>query len=347
MKREEISEAVGNIDARHIREAGTEAPVWKKGGVFQRPLFRVAAAVALCLIAGVFFLMPSHGRMTVTAYSLESDQEITASGAVISTGLIRDNGSMTGKPLMFYLSGENIVKVRFSCKNEKINFVDWTEKREEYGQAQNFTVEYGPDEKEYYYLTIDWIPERLIRELKGDGSTIAGLSKELREDTIVMEISFEDGSSETKAITVSLQDDGRFFAAFQNYKIKDTDSFVKRSDSRPIPREVLYAQGADPGRDQENPIRDSAAGVPAESAAPGKIEQEKPDEEQIEKAREAAEKYYAGTVFEVVSLEVKSLQEEEIVFTSRVKKGGVVQDPDRSITLRLKEGQWKVANEGY
>ena len=40
--------------------------------------------------------------------------------------------------LMFYLSGKNIKSVRFSCKNQKIDFRDWSEKRDEYGEAKNF-----------------------------------------------------------------------------------------------------------------------------------------------------------------------------------------------------------------
>ena len=54
-----------------------------------------------------------------------------------------DDGEMTGHPLMFYLSGKDIKSVRFSCKNQKIDFRDRTEKRDEYGEARNFTVEYG------------------------------------------------------------------------------------------------------------------------------------------------------------------------------------------------------------
>ena len=106
---------------------------------------------------------------------------------------------------MFYLSGKDISTVRFSCKNQRINFMDWTEKRDEFGLAQNFTVSYGEDESEYYYLLIDWVPNATIRELTDNASsTIAALPQELREDVIVMEITFENGKTLTKAITVSL-----------------------------------------------------------------------------------------------------------------------------------------------
>ena len=53
----------------------------------------------------------------------------------MNSGTISDSGEMKGQPLMFYLSGKDIATVRFSCKNQQINFLDWTEKRDEYGNA--------------------------------------------------------------------------------------------------------------------------------------------------------------------------------------------------------------------
>ena len=113
--------------------------------------------------------------------------------------------------------------------------MDWTEKRDEFGLAQNFTVSYGEDESEYYYLLIDWVPNATIRELTDNAnSTIAALPQELREDVIVMEITFENGKTLTKAITVSLLEDGTFFAKFDDYEITAEDSFIDRPDSEAI-----------------------------------------------------------------------------------------------------------------
>lgn len=115
------------------------------------------------------------------------------------------------------------------------SFLDWTEKRDEYGNAQNFTVAYGEDESEYYYLTIGWVPNAIIRELTdNEDSTIAALPEEMRNDIIVMEITFENGKTTTKAITISLLDDGRFFASFDDYQISEEDTFINRPDSEAI-----------------------------------------------------------------------------------------------------------------
>lgn len=142
---------------------------------------------------------------------------------------------------MFYLSGKDIATVRFSCKNQQISFMDWTEQREEYGLAQNFTVSYGKDESEYAYLLIDWVPNATIRALTDHAeTTIATLPVELREDIIVMEITFANGKTMTKAITVSLENDGTICAALDAYTITPEDTFVRRADASPIPRAQLY-----------------------------------------------------------------------------------------------------------
>ena len=224
MTRKDISDGVGNISTRHIQEAASYMAAEKKVSFFKKPFGRsmIAAVLALCILAGGISIFSPFGGMVVTAYAHGTDEEITQAGAVINTGTISDSGEMTGHPLMFYLSGKDISTVRFSCKNQQINFMDWTEKRDEFGLAQNFTVSYGEDESEYYYLLIDWVPNATIRELTDNASsTIATLPQELREDVIVLEITFENGKTLTKAITVSLLEDGTFFAKFDDYEIPE------------------------------------------------------------------------------------------------------------------------------
>lgn len=64
-------------------------------------------------------------------------------------------------------------------------------------------------------------------------------------------------------------------------------------------------------------------------------------------AEETARAYYANTVFEVISMELKEQTAEEISFSVCVSKGGVVQEPNRTIFLRLVNSVWEVVNEGY
>ncbi len=495
MNREKISQAVGNIDDRFIQEAaeyasgegdsGKGASETKKfdknvsgkevsGKSSIRKIYAMisAAAIILCVLAGSFVLLRSSHEGTIIVYARETGAEITEAGAVLHTGTISDSGEMKGHPLMFYLSGEDIASVRFSCKRECLNFMDWTEKREEYGNAQNFTVPFGEDESEYYYLTIDWVPNLLIRELTDNAdSTIAGLPEEMRSDIIVMEVAYKSGKTATKALTVSLRDDGSFFAALEDYMISEEDAFVRRPDSPAIPRDTLYAQGdgtakggsemavgssadapemicvggslykrsmdrkesfevkeeklvylgkiesniADSGNtvgeemgaeegnensagtmiwiENEVPKEDFQANHPivgaevyqygddiivrvdgeyrcyeyeaqvktqgesrAESQGDAQTEtvwhgedlaSDSIDANSLPAAEAAAKEYYVDTVFGVMSLEVKEQTAEEIIFRVRVSKGGVVQEPDRSITLRLENGEWKVVNEGY
>ena len=81
--------------------------------------------------------------------------------------------------------------------------------------------------------------------------------RKLREDVIVMEITFENGKTLTKAITVSLLEDGTFFAKFDDYEITAEDDFVKRPDSKSILREILYAQGSGTALSEEYPLDDA------------------------------------------------------------------------------------------
>lgn len=74
---------------------------------------------------------------------------------------------------------------------------------------------------------------------------------------------------------------------------------------------------------------------------------------QIKAAKQAALAYYKGTVFSVNTIEYteEKLPYEagvnECNFTVNVSKDGVVQEPDRTITLQLDNNTWKVVNEGY
>jgi len=178
VKKEDFFEVLGELDDDIVKGAKTTTK--------RKMNWKVWGTIAACfaIVYGIStILFPISRDMVVSVYAQDTNEEITATGAVLMTGTIKDNGEMKGHPLMFYLSGQDIATVRFSCKNQQINFMDWTEKRDEYGNAQNFTVTYGEDESEYYYLTIDWIPNAIIRELTDNETcTIATLPEEMRND---------------------------------------------------------------------------------------------------------------------------------------------------------------------
>lgn len=234
--RKRISQALNLLEDQYILEAAEIQSVGKKTAVRRR--LKLAAACFAIVAVWALFFRPSGA--VVTAYAQGTDQPLTNSGAILHTGTIDNRGAQTGKPLMFYLSGPPIEQVRFSCKNQQINFMDWTETRPEFGNAQNFTVSYGPDPDEYYYLLVDWVPNQTIQALHDPDIRIADLPQELRQDIIVLEIQFADGKKAVKAVTVRLTDEGTFFAAFKDYEITDQDDFVRRPDTEPVPRELLY-----------------------------------------------------------------------------------------------------------
>lgn len=238
MKGERLFEALNNLDDSLVADVmkPSRGKTWLWRGV-------KAACAALILAAGCMLTF-SGGGASVTVYAHGTDEEITSVGAVMMGGRIYRSGAMQGHPLMFYLGGKNIEKVRFSCKNHKIRFTDWTEQREEYGSAQNFTVPYGENEDDYYYLTIDWEPDiSNIRVFPINGSIIISpLDPTGGEDIIVLEITFLNGDTAVKAIKISLLEDGTFFASFDDYEITEEDDFVSRPDAEPIPRDILYGE---------------------------------------------------------------------------------------------------------
>ena len=64
-------------------------------------------------------------------------------------------------------------------------------------------------------------------------------------------------------------------------------------------------------------------------------------------AEKAARAYYKNTVYEVVSLDVKSATADKVVFTVKAKRGGELLEQPRSIELTLTGGIWTVTGEGY
>ncbi len=65
------------------------------------------------------------------------------------------------------------------------------------------------------------------------------------------------------------------------------------------------------------------------------------------RCRESGAAYYKNTVFEVVSLDVKSATADKVVFTVKAKRGGELLEQQRSIELTLTGGTWTVTGEGY
>ena len=246
---------------------------------------------------------------------------------------------MKGHQLIFYILGENIEKIRFSCKNQQLDFKDWKEKRNEYANAQNFEISYGNNKKEYKYLTISWIQNKTISELSdNENAKIKNLAKELKEDIIVMEVTFKNGNTATKAISISLSDNGKFLASFSDYKIKKTDKFVRRSNDKPLNSTYI----------DKNENTNKISSIKNEKKSVYKL-----SKKQIKKAEIAAIRYYSKTIFTVnyIKFDKKGsakLHGKKYKFIVNVSKEGIVQNPDRMIILKKnRKGIWKVTNEGY
>lgn len=227
-----LSNAIGNIDDRFILEALKYRPHLK----MQRKIRLIGAiAAGICLIIGAAVFLHAGNRVSITVYAYESNGRLTNGKAMLMPGRISDSGERRGRPLMFYILGNEIESIRFSCKNEWISFVDWTEKRGDYGYSKNFTVAYGSQEEDYYYLVVDWEPNNLIRKLRENHDIgISDLSQDEKEDIIVMEVTYLNGETETAAIWIKLNSSGEFEVYIDSYQITEKDEFVFQPDSLPI-----------------------------------------------------------------------------------------------------------------
>lgn len=227
-----LSNAIGNIDDRFILEALKYRPHLK----MQRKIQLIGAiAAGICLIIGAAVFLHAGNRVSITVYAYESNGRLTNGKAMLMPGRISDSGERRGRPLMFYILGNEIESIRFSCKNEWISFVDWTEKRGDYGYSKNFTVAYGSQEEDYYYLVVDWEPNNLIRKLRENHDIgISDLSQDEKEDIIVMEVTYLNGETETAAIWIKLNSSGEFEVFIDSYQITEKDGFVFQPDSLPI-----------------------------------------------------------------------------------------------------------------
>ena len=61
---------------------------------------------------------------------------------------------------------------------------------------------------------------------------IADLSEEQRSDKIVMEIEFEDGTTECAVLNIRVEDDGQVGRLIEKYTVTDADEFVFREDGK-------------------------------------------------------------------------------------------------------------------
>lgn len=231
-KIDKLSNAIGNIDDKFILEAFKYHPQ----STLRRSTRLIGIMVAsICLMVGITAIVQKNNSLSITVYAYETGKELTGGEAILMSGKIDDNGRMQGHPLQFYVLGDGIESIRFSCRNEWISFVDWTEQRGDYGLGKNFTVEYGEQETEYYYLLMDWVPQNIIRKLTDNKNIgISDLPQEEKEDVIVMEVTYLDGKTETAAIWIKLDNSGQFEVSVGKYQITDKDNFVFQQDSLPI-----------------------------------------------------------------------------------------------------------------
>ena len=224
-KAERLSGAIGNIEDRFLLEASVYNA---KPAIYRRIIKLGITAACVCAAIWGVTLLQTGGRSSVTVYAYESGKQVAYGQPALWPDQVTDEGIVKNLPLKFYILGNGIDKIRFSCKNEWIAFNDWKEQRENYGYSRNFTVSYGEKEEDYNHLVIEWCPEKLGAKTQ---EGLSDLPWESKEDVIVMEVAYLDGGSETLAMNISVNGDGKLLCGVSDYEISAEDDFVFQPDN--------------------------------------------------------------------------------------------------------------------
>lgn len=243
-KRERLIKAINDVDEKYIVEANEYNGISSRGKIVKY-LATAAAMFVLCLVVVNFigrFTPDNNERkeqsagtkadvtQAITVYAAEGDKKIGRSSSTIVTGRIDDSGQMNKQNLILYVSGKQIKQIRYSCKNEKMMFED-TANNVFYGLSRNFTVDYS-GRNDYKQLLLEWQADHMIKYIS-ERKNIRDIPEKRRSDIIVMQVTYEDGSEQTYAVNIRMNDDGRFEAEFSKYQIRESDTFINGADKKP------------------------------------------------------------------------------------------------------------------
>ena len=222
---EKLSGAIGNIEDRFL----LEAYAYRRKRIVRGRILKLGITAA-CVCAAVWgvVLLQTGGRSSITVYAYESGKQVAYGQPALWPDQVTDEGLVKNLPLKFYILGNGIEKIRFSCKNEWIAFNDWKEQRENYGYSRNFTISYGEEEEDYYNLVIEWCPEKIWVKIQ---EGLSDLPWESKEDVIVMEVTYQDGRSETLSMNICVNGDGKLLCGVDDYEITAEDDFVFQPDN--------------------------------------------------------------------------------------------------------------------
>lgn len=302
---------------------------------------KICAGFVAALAAFLIVITRAPISKPIVVYAYGTDQKIESTETVMLSGFIGNDGSMQGMPLRFYVIGDGIRKIDFSCKNQWITGTDWTEKRESHGLCKSFTMEYGEDAEDYYYIVIEWVPNELIRKLTDYADIgIENLTEEESKDVIMMEVWLLNGEKKTMTINIVLKEDGHFASSISDYEIlEEGASAILQDDS--VLEESTTTMEADPNNSNDGVMQNN----------------KNLSEEEMDRVMAAIDNYYKKTSHKVdgyalldhyapIARSYDGYGDDEVLYFEVTERGSKIK---RYIVVGSKDNWMEcvILNEGY
>ncbi|KIR01155.1 hypothetical protein P261_02891 [Lachnospiraceae bacterium TWA4] len=100
------------------------------------------------------------------------------------------------------------------------------------------------------YIRVDWNTDKIKELLENKNYKVSNLSKEERTDVITMEITYENGKTETKNLSIYIRDDGKIEATMNEQSVAESPSRSlidkeKESQSETVSKKTIEEQAKD------------------------------------------------------------------------------------------------------
>ncbi len=340
MKKEELYETIENIDERFISEA--ESYSGKRTSWIR--YVSIAACFLLVILGATFgsrlFTSDDRSKVSLQVQAAEIGKEYMQFGATMPQIInVHDD-----KVIMYDYIGLWVYDIK---NKELVGFCDFRPINMTQTQGDPCVFVEATPEGDYVRFYMNDGSIKYLYDVKKD------TYKEVAEYDSNMKFTMSMNLSEDKQLSnyseTYILEDGTYIS--YTLDINDEDMEIKYGDLIIVTEKDgishMYRPFSSDTSDIENDVdKNHSIRTEMDSISPDESATvtEQVDMDEIELL---IMEYYSKTVFKVESMELESQTPNSIAYSICASKEDVIQEPNRSIYLELKEGMWQVVNEGY